>query len=132
MTHEVLEVTANPPLELTAATTVYTGTVRLGRQGAMHLVVRGQPLEEFGFFVPEAPPLADAAEQPAVWAEVNLMFASIIDARYEMGVDRVTAGYLADPRGGTARWLHCGGMAHAPTPIRISYRITVQQRSQAG
>jgi hypothetical protein len=47
------------------------------------------------------------------------------------GIQQVTAAYLPDPRGGTSRWLHLGGMAHAPIPFRIAYRVTVQRRDAA-
>lgn len=124
MTYAVLEAIPYPPLRLTPTTTVFSGTVRLGREGA-GFVVRGQPPEDFGFFVPETPPLEGAGEAPQVWAEMYLMYLDIIDARYQLGVDRVSAGYLPDPRGGAARWLHCSGMASAARPIRAGYRITV-------
>jgi hypothetical protein len=52
-------------------------------------------------------------------------------ARYDLGIQQVTAAYLPDPRGGTSRWLHLGGMAHAPIPFRIAYRVTVQRRDAA-
>lgn len=120
----ILELTPHPPLPFTPTTTVYTGTVRLGKQG-MSAVVRGQPPEEFGFFIPNAPPLDEAAEAPRVLAELHLMSLDIIDARYQLGVDQVTAAYLPDPRGGAVRWLHCGGTASAARPIRIGYRVTV-------
>lgn len=123
MTYAVLEAVPSPSLRLTSTTTVFSGTVRLGKEEKV-FVVRGQPPEGFGFFVPDAPPLDGTGEAPQVWAEMHLMFLDIIDVRY-VGVDRVTAGYLPDPRGGTARWLHCSGMASAPHPIRVGYRITV-------
>lgn len=130
MTCAILQITPSLALPLTPTTTVFSGTVRLGKEG-MAYVVRGQPPEDFGFFVPDAPPLEEAAEAPQVWAEVHLMFLDIIDARYQLGVDHVTAGYLPDPRGGTARWLHCSGRASAARPIRIGYRITVAAAAPA-
>jgi hypothetical protein len=124
MTLAILEITPYPLLRLTPVTTVFNGTARLGKEG-MPYVVRGQAPQEFGFFIPDAPPLDDVAEPPQVLAEMYLMFLDIIDARYQIGVERVAAAYLPDPRGGSVRWLHCGGMASAPRPIRIGYRITV-------
>ena len=47
------------------------------------------------------------------------------DAHYQLRVEQVTAAYLPDPRGGAARWLHCGGTTYAARPIRIGYRVTV-------
>lgn len=126
MSYDILELQAQPPLVLTPTTTVYTGTVRLGQQGA-RFVQSGQAGQEFGFFVPEVPPLAEAAEPPAVWPEVYVVLATFMQPSYELGVDRVVAAFLPDPRGGSARWLHCGGMAYAPYPVVIGYRITVQQ-----
>lgn len=131
MTYAVLEAVPNPPLRLTPTTTVFSGTVRLGKEGA-GFVVRGQAPEDFGFFVPDTPPLDGAGQAPQVWAEMHLMFLDIIDARYQLGVDRVTAGYLPDPRGGTARWLHCSGTASAARPIRAGYRITVSAPPATG
>jgi hypothetical protein len=124
MTYAILEATPNPLLHLTPTTTVFTGTVKLGRQGASY-AMRGQPAQEFSFFVPDAPPLDEAADPPPVWAEAHLMHMMTTNTRQEIGVDQVTAAYLPDPRGGTARWLHCSGLAHAPFNIRIGYRITV-------
>jgi hypothetical protein len=124
MTLAILELIPNTPLPLTPTTTVFSGTVRLGKEG-LSAVVRGQPPDDFGFFIPDAPPLDEAAEAPPVLAELHLMFLDLIDARYQLGVDQVTAAYLPDPRGGTARWLHCGGRASAARPIRIGYRVTV-------
>jgi hypothetical protein len=131
MTLGILEVAPHPPLPLTSTTTVFSGTARLGKEG-MAYVVRGQVPEEFGFFIPDAPPLDEAAPVPRVLAEAHLMFLDIIDARYQTGVDRVTAAYLPDPRGGPARWLHCSGTACAARPIRIGYRITVAAAPASG
>jgi hypothetical protein len=122
MTHAILEVAPNLPMPFSPTTTVYSGTVRLGGTTS---VARDRTPEDFGFFIPDAPPLDEAAEAPQVWAEVNLMLLEILNTHHHTGVDQVTAAYLPDPRGGTARWLHCGGTAFAPCPLRIAYRITV-------
>lgn len=124
MTYAVLETIPNPPLSLTPTTTVFSGTVKLGRQGLSY-AMRGEPAQEFGFFVPDAPPLDAAAGPPTIWAEAYLMHLMVTNNRQEIGVERVSAGYLPDPRGGTARWLHCGGLVHAPFPLRLGYRVTV-------
>lgn len=124
MTYAVLETVPNPPLPLTSTTTVFSGTVKLGRQGISY-AKKGEPAEEFGFFIPDALPLDAAAGLPSTWAEVHLMHLMVTNTRQEIGVERVSAGYLPDPRGGTARWLHCSGLVHAPFPIRLGYRVTV-------
>jgi hypothetical protein len=131
VTFEILELNAHPPLVLTPMTTAYGGTLRVGQQGP-RMITSGSTGREFGFFVPEVPPLDETLEPPATWAEVYLMLATVMQPSYELGIDRVTAAYLPDPRGGTARWLHCGGLTHAPYPVLLGYRITVQRRSQAG
>lgn len=118
-------VTVNPQLQVSPTTTVYSGTVRLGNEGGLGISRAGQPPTEYGFFVPDAPPWNETAEPPQVWAEAHLMLLRMVDTRFEMGVERATAGYLPDPRGGSARWLHCGVLAYAPFPIRVGYRITV-------
>jgi hypothetical protein len=127
VTDPVLEVATNPRLQVPPATTLYSGTVRLG--GADTISRAGQPPKEYGFFVPDAPPWDRTTEPPQAWAEAHLMLLRMVDTRFEMGVERATAGYLADPRGGTARWLHCSVLAHAPFPIRIGYRVTVNAAS---
>jgi len=124
MTYAVLETVPNPPLPLTPTTTVFSGTVKLGRQGISY-AKKDEPAQEFGFFVPDAPPLDAAAGLPSTWAEAYLMHLIVTNTRQEIGVERVSAGYLPDPRGGTARWLHCAGLVHAPFPIRLGYRVTV-------
>lgn len=120
-----MEVSAHPQLQLSPTTTVYSGTVRLGSDGAVIVSRAGKPPEEYGFFIPDAPPWNETAEPPHAWAEAHLMLLRMIDTRFEMGVERATAGYLADPRGGHARWLHCSVLAYAPFPIRVGYRVTV-------
>ncbi len=45
---------------------------------------------------------------------------------FPFGVEHVRAGYLADPRGGTDRWLYLGGAAYLGKGLSIGYRITVQ------
>jgi hypothetical protein len=114
-------------LALTPAVTVFTGTARLGQDG-LAMVRRGEPPQDFGFFLPDAQPLEEAAEPPQAWAEAHLMviLSTSHSARYTLGVEQVTAAYLPDPRGGAARWLHLGGMAYAPIPFRIGYRVTAQ------
>lgn len=123
MTDAVSEVTANPQVHVSSTTIQYSGTVRLGREDPFSRA--GQPPQEYSFFIPDAPPWDEPAESPQAWAEAHLMLLRMVDTRFEMGVERVTAGYVADPRGGTARWLHCTVLAYAPFPIRIGYRVTV-------
>jgi hypothetical protein len=130
VTLEILELKAQPPLVLTPTTTVYNGMFRVGQRGP-RMMTSGGAGQQFGFFVPEVPPLDETDEPPAAWPEVYLVLATVMQPSYDLGIEEVTAAYLPDPRGGTARWLHCGGMAHAPYPVRLGYRITVQHR-QAG
>jgi hypothetical protein len=110
---------------------MYSGTVRLGDTSGVAVSRAGKPPEEYGFFVPDAPPWDGVGESPSAWAEAHLMVLRMVDTRFEMGVDRVTAGYLPDPRGGTAHWLHCGALAYAPFPMRIGYRVIVTTSSAA-
>jgi hypothetical protein len=131
VTFEILQLNPHPPLVLTPTTTVYSGTLRIGQQGP-RMMMSGSTGQEFGFFLPEVPPLDETFEPPATWPEVYLMLATVMQPSYELGMDGVTAAYLPDPRGGTARWLHCSGIVHAPYPVLLGYRITVQQHSQAG
>lgn len=125
MTTAVLEVTANPQLRLTPTTVMYSGTVRLGNTGAVAYSGPGKPPDEYGFFLPDAPPWDGAGEPPAAWAEAHLMVLRMIDTRFEMGVQEISTGYRADPRGGATRWLHCTVLAHAPFPLRLGYRVYV-------
>lgn len=127
---DILEMTAHPPLRFTPTTTLHSGTFRVGQSGP-RMIMSGSTGQEFGFFVPEVPPLDETVEPPSIWPEVYLMVSTVMQPSYEVGVERVNAAYLPDPRGGTARWLHCGGIAYAPYPVRLGYRITVQH-SQAG
>lgn len=124
MAYAVLALTPNPQLRLSPTVTVFSGTAQLGRQGVSY-AVKGRPAEDFGFFVPDAPALAEGVEPPQLLAEAALMVSRSIEARTDMGVVQVNASYLADPRGGPARWLHVGGLAHAGFPIQIGYRVTV-------
>ena len=123
MAYAVLALTPNPQLRLSPTVTVFSGTAQLGRQGVSY-TVKGRPAEDFGFFVPDAPALAEGVEPPQLLAEASLMVSRSVEARADVGVVQVTASYLADPRGGPARWLHFGGLAHADFPIPIGYRVT--------
>jgi hypothetical protein len=128
MTYAVLEVAANPTLVIAPTTRVFTGMVKLGAEGVA-IVQRGQAGQGFGFFLPEQMPLDEGAEEPRVWAEAYLMAVVMVGhpgMRFDLGVDQVTASYQPDPRGGAARWLHLGGVVSAPVPLRLGYRVTVQ------
>jgi hypothetical protein len=96
----------------------------------MMIIQRGAAGQEFGLFLPEVPPLDGEADLPTVWAEAYLMTLLVVGhpgTKFEVGVDSVTASYQPDPRGGSARWLFLSGMANAPVPIRLGYRVTVQR-----
>jgi hypothetical protein len=128
MTNSVSDVVAHPPLVLSPTTTVFTGTVKVG-SGGVAVVMRGQSGQQFGFFLPGTTPLAEGAETPAVWAEAYLMSLVMVGApgaRFDLGVDQLVASYQPDPRGGSARWLHLGGVVSAPVPLQLGYRVTVQ------
>jgi hypothetical protein len=129
MTYSVSNLLAHPPLTLSTTTTVFTGTATLGTEGAA-VVMRGQAGQPFGFFLPGTEPVEEGAETPAAWAEVYLIAMVMIGhpgMRVDVGVDQIAATFQPDPRGGTARWLHLGGVASAPLPLRIGYRVTLQQ-----
>lgn len=115
-----------PPLQLTPGCTVYTGVVRLAVTGKFLQSLRA-PADEFGVFVPDVAPLRDLADEPRVWAEAYVMSTVSSPAGgFPTGVEYVRATFLADPRGGTDRWLHLGGAAYIGKGIGLGYRITVQ------
>lgn len=129
MAYSVSDLRAHPPLTLSATATVFTGTAKLGSDGTA-VVMRGQAGQPFGFFLPGTTPLEEGADVPAVWAEAYLIAVVMIGhpgMRVDVGVDQVAATFQPDPRGGTACWLHLSGVASAPLPLRIGYRVTVQQ-----
>lgn len=129
MTYTVVEAVAGPTMVLTPDTTVYTGTAVLDRDG-LAFVRAGEPPQDFGFFVPDTHPLGEDEEAPSAFGEAFLMAIAqnTGHVRHMLGVEQVTAGFLPDPRGGPARWLHLGGLAFASSQIRIGYRITVQNQ----
>ncbi|MEU4812555.1 hypothetical protein AB0H20_25415 [Nocardia fluminea] len=115
-----------PPLRLTPVCTVHTGIVRLAVTGRF-LQSHRAPADEFGVFVPHVAPVPDDEPEPQVWAEAYVMStASSSAGGFPAGVEYVRASYLADPRGGTGRWLHLRGSAHIGKGINLGYRITVQ------
>ncbi|MFD6449444.1 hypothetical protein ACFQ9R_31150 [Nocardia sp. NPDC056541] len=115
-----------PPLRLTPVCTVYSGIVRLAMTGRF-LQSHRAPADEFGAFVPHVAPLPGNEPEPQVWAEAYVMSTvSSAAGGFPAGVDYVRAAYLADPRGGTDRWLHLGGAAHIGKGLTLGYRITVQ------
>ncbi|MEV0296391.1 hypothetical protein [Nocardia sp. NPDC050710] len=121
-----LELQPAPPLQLTPECLVYTGTARMFVTGIM-VQSSGAPGEQFGFFLPDAPPLPDGAAEPRLWAEAALMtgIATSTSGTFPFGVERVHAAYLPDPRGGGNRWLNLSGTAHVGREIRLGYRVTV-------
>ncbi|WP_020524457.1 hypothetical protein [Catelliglobosispora koreensis] len=128
MAIQVAEVTPNAVLSLGTAVTVHSGTAQLGgSQGAVVVVRSGGAPEEFGFYVPDATPLAEGEAEPVAVAEVSLMALTSLGTStlHVQGVDRVTAAFVPDPRGGTARWLYLSGAAHAAAAMRIGYRVTL-------
>jgi len=127
--YQVLESVAHPPLVLTPATTVYTGTIRIGPTSGFIVQIHGAAAEEFGHFPPDVPPLLAGHPEPAVWVETSIALGVIAgDGAFPLGVQHVRAGYVPDPRGGDARWLMVHGAAHAMGGLVLNYRITVQQR----
>lgn len=115
-----------PPMRSAPGCTVYTGIVRLTMSGKFFQSHRA-PADEFGVFVPDVAPLPDGAADPLVWAEAYVMSTSSAPAGgFPFGVDHVRAAYVADPRGGTDRWLHLGGAAYIGKGLTLGYRITVQ------
>lgn len=126
MSESQCDIQPAPPLWLTPECTVYTGIVRLAMTGRFFQSHRA-PADEFGAFVPHVAPLPHDGPEPQVWAEAFVMSTSSSAAGgFPSGVEYVRAAYLADPRGGTDRWLHLGGAAHIGKGLTLGYRITVQ------
>ncbi|WP_194818724.1 hypothetical protein [Nocardia sp. XZ_19_385] len=123
-----LELQSAPALRLSPECLVYTGTARLFRTGVVMIQSSGAPGEQFGFFLPDVPPLTEHAAEPGLWAEVSLMtaIATSTSGSFPFGVEKVHAAYVPDPRGGGNRWLNLSGTAHIGREIRIGYRVTVQ------
>ena len=129
MAYEILELSTQPPLALTPTTTVFTGIARIGRTGTV-VVSSTAAAEEFGFFLPDAPPLAEGEPEPRVWVEAGLTWGVPVpsnSAAFPIGIDRIGTAYLPDPRGGAVRWLNVSGTAFANRSIRIGYRVTIQR-----
>jgi hypothetical protein len=131
MALEVSELVPNAVVRLGASVTVHSGTVLVGGTGGVIIVRTEAPPDDFGFFVPDAAPLSEGETEPQVVAEAYLMRLTLVgtSSRHMQGIDRVAAAYLPDPRGGTARWLHLSGAAHAAAAIRIAYRVTLADRT---
>lgn len=111
---------------LTPSCTIYTGIVRLAITGRFIRSLRA-PADEFGFFLPDVPPLVDSAPEPQLWAEAFVVSTKSAPAGgFPSGVDYVRATYLTDPRAGTGRWLHLGGAAYIEKGISLGYRVTAQ------
>ncbi|MEV6279845.1 hypothetical protein [Nocardia sp. NPDC051832] len=123
-----LELQPAPPLRLSPECLVYTGIARLYRTGAVLIQTSGATGEQFGFFLPDVPPLTAGTAEPGLWAEVSLMtaIATATSGTFPFGVEQVHPAYVPDPRGGGNRWLNLSGTAHIGREIRIAYRVTVQ------
>lgn len=124
MAYDASVLTMNPIITI-GSTSIYSGVARVGQPG---MVVAGAPAEQFGFWVPEAPPLEDPAAIAGLVADAWLMgFTPKSNMRQPIGVEQVRADYLPDPRGGPSRWLHLSGTAYAANGITIGFRITAQR-----
>lgn len=127
--YEVLELAPQPPLSLTPTTIVYSGVVRIGQNSRIQVYRSNEPATEFGFYPPDVPALPEGAPPPQVWAEAQVMWfvpGTQSSGHFPIGVERVHAGYVPDPRGGPMRWLLVSGAAHASAGLRLAYRITIQ------
>ncbi|MET9340772.1 hypothetical protein [Nonomuraea sp. NPDC003804] len=129
MAYDILELIANPALALTPTTTVHSGVVRVGHNARIQVWRSNEPATEFGFYPPDMPPLAEGVPAPLIWAEAQVMWfvpGTQSSGHFPIGVERISAAYTPDPRGGPARWLLVSGAAHASAGLRLAYRITVQ------
>lgn len=127
--YEILELTANPALVLTPATTVYSGIVRIGHKTRVLMIRSGAPATDFGFYPPEIPPLTEGEGTPKIWVEAQVTWfipAGGTGGRFPVGVEWIAASYTPDPRGGMDRWLLINGAAHANAGLRLAYRVTMQ------
>lgn len=126
MTHEITQIQPSPTVRLAPTVVVYSGRVVVGT-GSTVMVRKNAAAEPFAFFVPESAPLSPGEAEPSLCVEASLMFVHPVAASnqsFPAGLERVTAAFRPDPRGGEHRWLSLEGDLHAARGIVFGYRVT--------